>query len=175
MRQPNILPEGITWPKRFQPGNIDGVVLNDLCWHNAQDGGLVEVCRIDGDYWGNSIRDFGQLTRSRTLPGSIKAFHLHQFQDDAWHLISGQIQVGLLDFRPESQSFGARQTVYLAGIKPQLLVIPHGVAHGFRTLGSETAELIYVVSDAYCAEDPDEWPIAWDHPRIGYDWSIKNG
>jgi len=173
------LPPGLEWPEKFEPGKIAGVVVKDLEWHLAPDGGLLEIFKEHISYCSPfAFEGMVQANLSFTLPGTIKAFHAHEKQDDAWFLANGQIQVVLADLRknfaiPGELTWGIIQSVIMSGVKPQVLVIPKGVVHGFKVMGSQNAELIYFVSRLYNSTDPDEGRIAWNHPKIAFDWSPK--
>jgi len=55
----------------------------------------------------------------------------------------------------------------------QCLMIPRGVAHGYRVLGSEPMMMVYYVTQSYNPSAPDEQRIRWDDPMIGFDWSTQ--
>jgi dTDP-4-dehydrorhamnose 3,5-epimerase len=63
---------------------------------------------------------------------------------------------------------------YMGDHNPMLLVIPAGVAHGYRVLGLEPVIITYFTTESYVASDPDEYRIPWDDPDIGFDWTTKN-
>jgi dTDP-4-dehydrorhamnose 3,5-epimerase len=51
------------------------------------------------------------------------------------------------------------------------VLIPPGVAHGYKVIGQEAAVLVYVTSRFY---DPaDECRIAVDDARLAYDWETQ--
>jgi dTDP-4-dehydrorhamnose 3,5-epimerase len=53
-----------------------------------------------------------------------------------------------------------------------LLYIPHGVAHGYRALGTTPVALVYYTTQLYNPED--EHRITWDDPNIAFDWTTRN-
>jgi dTDP-4-dehydrorhamnose 3,5-epimerase len=57
---------------------------------------------------------------------------------------------------------------------PRVVAIPPRVAHGFQCLGMQDVLLSYYVTEPYDPHNPDEGRIAWDDPRIGFDWRIEN-
>ena len=59
-----------------------------------------------------------QVSAALSYPGTIKAFHFHQHQTDLWVPMQGMFQVALVDLRPESPTFGVKNTLY-AGALPQ--------------------------------------------------------
>jgi len=55
-----------------------------------------------------------------------------------------------------------------------LVVIPKGVAHGYRVLGVTPVTLFYHTTESYDPKNPDEERIDFDDKWIGFDWKTKN-
>ncbi len=149
---------------------IEGVVIKKLIRHCDDRGFFMEVLRDDDQL----LSRFGQASFSKSYPGVIKAFHYHEKQDDLWFFPSGNAQVVLFDFRDESATKGETQVVYMGEDNPLLLLIPIGVAHGYRVLGQEPAVIMYFTTKSYDPADPDEKRIPWNDPLIGFDWTTRN-
>ncbi|MCY0880539.1 MAG: dTDP-4-dehydrorhamnose 3,5-epimerase family protein, partial [Firmicutes bacterium] len=81
--------------------------------------------------------------------------------------------VVLHDLRPNSPTQGITQVLYPGQDNPLLIVIPIGVAHGYRVLGQTPATIIYFTTESYRPEDPDEKRLPWNDPSIGFDWSTQ--
>ncbi len=113
-----------------------------------------------------------QVSATLSYPGTIKAFHFHRLQTDCWIPSMGTLQVALVDLRPDSPTYGRRNTMYLGVLRPWQVIIPPGVGHGYKSLGQDPAMLIYVTSRFYAASD--EGRIAYDDPRINYDWMVQH-
>jgi len=137
--------------------------------HVDDRGYLREIVRDDDGL----LRRFGQTTITKSYPGVIKAFHWHRRQDDLWFVASGMAQVVLYDLREDSPTRGQTDVHYLGDHNRQLLVIPSGVAHGYRVLGNEPVLLLYHTTEAYNPADPDERRLPFDDPTIGFDWRTK--
>ena len=61
--------------------------------------------------------------------------------------------------------------MYVGDLRPWQILIPPGVAHGYKVIGQEAAVLVYVTSRFY---DPaDECRIAFDDERLNYDWTTQ--
>jgi dTDP-4-dehydrorhamnose 3,5-epimerase len=147
---------------------IKDVVLKPLTVHSDDRGFFLEILRESDPFFTR----FGQSSMSLMHPGAVKAWHWHKRQDDLWFFVSGSAQVGLHDLREDSPTYRQTATYYLGEHNRALLVIPHGVAHGYRPLGTSPAVLVYHTTHTY---DPaDELRLAWDDPTIGYDWSTHN-
>ena len=87
--------------------------------------------------------------------------------------MSGNIEAVLFDQRKDSPTFGETQTVAMGEFSSVALLIPVGVAHGYRVLGEKEAGLMYLVDSEYNAEEPDEGRIDFDDSEINFDWSTK--
>lgn len=149
---------------------IEGVYLKQLVRHNDDRGFFMEILRDDD----NLLKRFGQASLSKSYPGVIKAFHYHQRQDDLWYFPIGNAQVVLHDLREDSITKGETNAFYLGEDNPGLLLIPKGVAHGYRVLGHIPAVIVYFTTESYCQTDPDEFRLAWDDPRIDINWTTKH-
>lgn len=109
-----------------------------------------------------------------SYPNVIKAFHYHEKQDDLWFFPSGNTQVVLYDLRKNSPTNGETDVYYMGEENPILLLIPRGVAHGYRVLGEKPAVIIYFTTSSYNAKDPDEKRIPWNSPIISFNWETQN-
>ncbi|MDX2150426.1 MAG: dTDP-4-dehydrorhamnose 3,5-epimerase family protein [Bryobacteraceae bacterium] len=113
-----------------------------------------------------------QVSAALNYPGIIKAFHFHHHQTDCWCAAVGMLQVALADLRPESLTFGKRNTIYTGALRPWQIIIPPGVAHGYKVISREPSVLIYVTDRFYNPED--EGRIAYNDPGINYDWELQH-
>jgi len=133
-------------------------------------GWLTEVLRFDDDFF----KEIKQTNYTETYPGVIKAFHWHKKQWDLWFVVSGSAQVVLYDLREDSPTKGETNVFYLGNNNRSVLAIPPGVVHGYRVLGGESAGLLYHTTELYDPGNPDEQRIAFDDPKIGFDWKTQN-
>jgi dTDP-4-dehydrorhamnose 3,5-epimerase len=149
---------------------IHDVVIKKLITHADDRGYFREVLREDDQL----LKRFGQTAVTKSYPGVIKAFHWHHHQDDLWYIVSGMARIVLYDRRLDSPTFGVTQVIYAGDDNPVLVLIPAGLAHGYQVLGHQPVILFYHVTQPYDPANPDEQRIAFDDPRIGFDWSIQN-
>jgi dTDP-4-dehydrorhamnose 3,5-epimerase len=153
-------------------GLIDGIRIEPLVVWPDDRGYFFEVGRIGRGLIAGFSPDTTQIAATFTYPGAIKAFHYHVHQTDCWVPSAGMLQVALVDLREGSNSYGAKNTVYIGTLRPWMLVVPPGVAHGYKVIGDQPAGLIYVTSRWY---DPaDEGRIPYDDPRLNYDWDLQH-
>ncbi|RJO59325.1 spore coat protein [Candidatus Parcubacteria bacterium] len=155
--------------------DIDGVKIKILKVHqdipdadqpDIKPGFLMEVLRKDEGL----LKKFGQTTFTVAYPGTIKAFHWHKKQADLWFVATGKAVVVLHDLRSDSPTFGQTQEILAGQGDYKVILIPIGVAHGYKVLGTEPVLLFYHTTESYNLENPDEERIAYDDPKIGFDW-----
>jgi dTDP-4-dehydrorhamnose 3,5-epimerase len=174
---------GLT-PAAQRTGRIHDVQVKTFMKHADQRGFFIEqLKRGDVDDDGRPFiaeRPFAQMSRSFVYarggnpPELIKAFHWHKKQWDYWDIVVGNARVVLVDLRLTSPTAGTVQTLILGENSPCIVAIPPLVAHGYQCLGLDNVHLVYYVTEPYDPADPDEGRIAWDDPRIGFDWRIEN-
>jgi len=135
-------------------------------------GYFLEIARLGQGLAVNFTLETTQVSAALSYPGTIKAFHYHLRQTDCWVPVEGMLQVALVDLRPQSPTFGVRNTIYLGALRRWQLLIPPGVAHGYKVIGNDPAVLVYLTDRFY---DPqDEGRIPYDDPKIQYDWETQH-
>jgi dTDP-4-dehydrorhamnose 3,5-epimerase len=149
---------------------IQGVEIKKLVKHCDDRGCFMEILRDDDKL----MKKFGQTSYTETYPGVIKAFHYHKKQDDLWFVARGMAQVVLYDLRKDSPTYKEIQVIFSGEDNPCLILIPVGVAHGYKVLGEKSVGLFYHTTESYDSKTPDEERIVFDDPEIGFDWSTKN-
>ena len=135
-------------------------------------GYFLEVQRIGEGTAGHFPKDSTQISAAVNYPGIIKAFHFHRHQTDWWTPAHGMFQVVLADLRPESPTFGRRNTLYVGQLRPWQILIPPGVAHGYKILGMTPAMLVYATDRFY--NPADEGRIPYNDPLLAYDWELQH-
>jgi len=135
-------------------------------------GYFLEVARIGQGLVQRFPQDTTQISTALSYPGTIKAFHFHRHQTDCWVPIEGMLQIALVDLRKDSPSFGIRNTLYLGSLRRWQMLVPPGVAHGYKVIGTQPAILVYLTDRFY---DPaDEGRIPYNDPLIQYDWETQH-
>lgn len=154
------------------PQLIDGVRVAPFPLWPDDRGYFLEIARIRQGLAAEFPVETTQVSAALSYPGSIKAFHFHRYQTDLWVPAQGMFQVVLVDFRNQSSTYGARNTLYVGSLRPWQILIPPGVGHGYKVIGHDPAMLVYVTSRLY---DPqDEGRIAYNDERINYDWELQH-
>ena len=123
---------------------IAGVRIHPYALWPDDRGYFLEVARLGQGLTAEFPKDTTQVSAALSYPGTIKAFHFHRHQTDCWVPVQGMFQVALADLRKQSPTFGARNTFYVGALRPWQLLIPPGVAHGYKVIGTGPAFLVYV-------------------------------
>jgi dTDP-4-dehydrorhamnose 3,5-epimerase len=150
---------------------IAGVVVQPFDVWPDDRGFFLEVQRIGRGLAAHFPPETTQISAAINYAGTIKAFHYHLHQTDCWTPVKGLFQVVLADLRAGSPTFGKRNTLYVGALRPWQILIPPGVAHGYKVIGGEEALLVYLTDNFY--NPHDEGRIPFDNPGIAYDWETQ--
>ena len=140
---------------------LPGVKLVEIERFVDERGMFHEIMRSD---WKELLGDdtIVQANLSITYPGIIRAWHRHlRGQVDYFLVARGTIKVCAYD--DETQHL---IEVVLSDAKPQILRIPGHYWHGFKTLGTHPAYLIYFTTKLYNYQNPDEQRRPWNDLSI---------
>ncbi len=158
------------------PDLIAGVIIQLLEVFADNRGLFVELARLGRPGIAAGMVSDGkqqiQVSTTLTYPGIIKAIHYHYEQTDLWVPMSGMLQVFLYDLRRDSATFGGINTLYVGTFRYWEILIPPGVAHGYKVLGQASAQLVYLTDRYY--NPADEGRLPYDHPHIAYDWETQH-
>lgn len=161
--------------KPNSPDLIAGILIEPLQIYPDDRGFFCELARLGNGLAAKMVPDEQrkiQVSWTLTYPGTIKAIHYHSEQTDLWAPVSGMVQVFLYDLRRNSSTFGAINTIFAGRFQPWEILIPPGVAHGYKALGVDPIQLIYFTDRHY--NPADELRLPYDHPDIAYDWEIQH-
>jgi dTDP-4-dehydrorhamnose 3,5-epimerase len=154
------------------PDLIPGVEIKPFPLWPDDRGYFLEIARLGEGLVASFPAQSMQVSAALNYPGIIKAFHYHRFQTDYWVPAAGLLQVVLVDLRTNSHTFGVKNTLYVGALRPWQLLIPPGVAHGYKVIGEQPSMLIYVTDRHY--NPKDEGRISYDDPSIAYDWELQH-
>lgn len=154
---------------------ISGVVIKKLVVHKdlpddpsqqAKRGFLMEVVRSSDGL----LKKFAQSTMTVAYKGAVKAFHWHKSQDDVWLCATGKAKIVLYDRRENSKTQGMTQELTAGEGDYKVILIPRGVAHGYKVVSKKPVILFYHTTREYNPKNPDEQRIPFDDKTIGYKW-----
>ena len=161
----------------FSEAKISGVLISKLNYFPSEDGYFIELARLKKDNSIETIPSFKvqQISYSILDKKTIKAWHIHDKQDDLWFIPpDNKVLVGLHDLRKKSPTKGNTQRIVLGNHQSNLLFIPKGVAHGCANFSTLPSTLIYMTSKKFNLKNPDEKRLPWDY--FGKDfWKANKG
>lgn len=113
---------------------IEGVIIKELNANNDERGWLVEMFRFD------ELSKKNQPVMaylSSTKPGVARGPHEHKKQSDLFCFLGfSTFRVYLWDNRKKSQTFKMKFTFECAKERPTLVIVPPGVVHAYKNIGS---------------------------------------
>lgn len=120
--------------------------------------------------------NFGKVyecTESISYKGVIRGLHYQSKcpQGKIVRVPYGEIMDVAVDLRKDSKTYGKYYSINLSDQNNNILYIPKGFAHGFKTL-SDVAIVSYLMNDKYYKEFDSG--IIWNDEDIDIDWQIKN-
>lgn len=139
---------------------IKDVLSLQLEVHSDERGDLTEIHRRS---WYEPA-EFIQWNMASSKANVLRGVHVHFRHYDYLLVNSGEMRLGLKDFRKDSETQGKHDVLTLKGSEPTIWIIPPGVAHGFY-FPVET-NLLYGVSHYWDTED--EIACRWDDPGLGF-------
>ncbi len=155
---------------------IEGFEIIDLP-HFVDDGGMfIEIARLTGGEhdWFHGT-EAAQISFSEMQPDVTKAFHLHYNQDEIWFIPpTSRMLIGLVDIRETSSTKDTEMRFVMGGGKAKAFRIPRGVAHGVRNIGDQPGFIVYMVSQQFKRETPDEHRLPWDFRGSDF-WDVTKG
>ncbi|MGW5454510.1 dTDP-4-dehydrorhamnose 3,5-epimerase [Nocardia sp. NPDC003979] len=114
---------------------------------------------------------FVQDSQSRSKRGVIRGMHGRGGRGEAKlvRCAHGAVHDVLVDIRPASPTFGARQAFRLDDELFHHLYVPPGFLHGFQAL-TEVADVCYRIDRPH---DPaEDLGVAYDDPDLDIDWPL---
>ena len=137
-------------PNTFIDADIQGVVVRDLRKFSDSRGWLTELFRRDE----MAAEFFPAMTYiSSTLPGVTRGPHEHIDQADLFCFLGpSNFQLRLWDNRKDSSSYENRMTLVVGQSDPKSVLIPRGVVHAYRNVGSVDGVVINCANRLYMGD-----------------------
>jgi dTDP-4-dehydrorhamnose 3,5-epimerase len=120
---------------QFHLAPIDGVIWKPLHKHQDPRGWLCELFRHD-----EVPAEFHPAMAyiSYSNPGIARGPHEHVDQADFFCFLGpSNFKIYLWDNRPNSPTYRAHQTAVVGAEKPMAVIVPPGVVHAYKNIGSE--------------------------------------
>jgi dTDP-4-dehydrorhamnose 3,5-epimerase len=126
--------KSVPMSETFKTGDIEGVVIKDLRKFVDSRGWLAELFRHD-----ELDQQFYPVMAytSATTPGVTRGPHEHVDQADFFCFIGpSNFMLRLWDNRPQSDTYNNVTTLIVGEDNPKSVLIPAGVVHAYRNVGS---------------------------------------
>jgi dTDP-4-dehydrorhamnose 3,5-epimerase len=142
---------------------IEGVVFGLVESWTEGSGYRLDIARGGGDLSADAA-----VSGAMSYPGTVRAFRFSRGHPFFWTLAAGTLQVGLVDLRLDSATFGVKNTLYGGTLRPIHIHIPPGVAHGYKVIDNRPAMLFEVAEESGSLGDVGQIP--YDDVSIAYEW-----
>jgi dTDP-4-dehydrorhamnose 3,5-epimerase len=149
---------------------IAGVKLRRLTSIDDKRGEVVEMYRPS---WGLHPDPMVYAYQVSLRPGATRGWTLHKLTDDRLFLSLGVLRWALYDDRAESPTRGMLNVFTLSERNRKLLVIPRGVFHAVRNLGTTDAFFVNMPTRAYDHADPDKYRMPLKNALIPFDFDAE--
>jgi dTDP-4-dehydrorhamnose 3,5-epimerase len=151
--------------------SIHGVMVREVKNIVTGNGITTELFRDD---WGMADAGIKHIIQNTFRPWRVSAWHLHRERTDYFFVVRGAFKAVFYDDREQSPTRGMVNVFNLSLLRPQMLVLPPRVWHGFQNItGEESIQLVYSDRE-YCYADPDEWRLPPDSPEVPYSFGSSS-
>jgi len=144
---------------------IEGVRAIEVKHVLTSSGSLVELLRAE---WLGPPSAIAHVFLRALDPGAISAWHVHQTTSDRLFCVAGRALIVLYDAREASPTHGTVAEYHVGRDRPTLIVVPPGVFHGVKALGTESASIVNMADETYSYGEPDHWRLPSDTREIPY-------
>lgn len=140
--------------RQFTKGKIKDVVVYPLKKFVDERGWLAELFRHDG-----LNEEFYPVMAyiSVTEPGIHRGPHEHVDQADLFCFLGpSNFKLRLWDNRADSETYNSVMTLFVGADNPQAVIIPKGVVHAYKNVGSTQGVVINCPNRLYMGEGKKE-------------------
>jgi dTDP-4-dehydrorhamnose 3,5-epimerase len=131
-------------------------------------GTFSETYRMN-NFSANFIQDSFSISYKKN---TIRGMHFQKnpfCQEKLVTVLNGSIEDFIVDLRKDSATYQDYASIEISKDNGQMLYIPEGFAHGFKTLEDNTY-VFYKLSKYYSPEH--EFTLKWNDSTIGIDWNV---
>lgn len=152
-------------------GLPEGMTIRRLITHVDQRG---SVCELYDDRWDVHPDPLVFAYTFTIRPGAAKGWGIHREHEDRYAFLSGELELAFFDAREDVVTAGREFRLVLSGHDRSLLVIPRGVWHAERNIGSRDVVVVNFPTIRYDHADPDKYRLPLDTDelpvRLGPQW-----
>ena len=138
----------------FKNGIIHDVIIRDLTKYQDNRGWLMELFRSDV-IAKEFLPEMSYI--SQTEAGITRGPHEHKYQADLFCFIGpSTFRLYLWDMRKSSPTSGNRMILDAGENKPQAVIVPAGIVHAYRNIGSVPGWIINLPNKLYAGKQRKE-------------------
>jgi dTDP-4-dehydrorhamnose 3,5-epimerase len=141
----------------------DGVVLHPLTTHTDDRG---TVCELYDPRWEINGDPLVFAYMFTLRPGAAKGWGVHREHEDRYAFLTGEAEIVLYDGREESPTAGLEARLFLSALHRTVLVIPRGVWHAERNIGSTDVMVVNFPTIPYDHGNPDKYRLPLDTEEL---------
>lgn len=147
--------------------NLPGVISKSLRRFTDQRGWLIELFRDDELPEGfTPVMGYVSLTH----PGVARGPHEHRAQSDGFAFLSGTFEVTLWENREGRAK--TKQVIFAGEHNPLFLIVPPGVVHAYRNVGTTDATVLNFPDALYAGKGKSEPVDEIRHEEIDSEFSL---
>lgn len=149
-----MLPKPAQSDRKFKRGKITGVTVRPLRKFVDERGWLSELFRHD-----ELEEEFYPVMAyiSSTEPGTLRGPHEHVDQADMFCFLGpSNFKLRMWDNREDSETYNHVMTLFVGEDNPQSVIIPKGVVHAYRNVGSRQGIVINCPNRLYMGSNRSE-------------------
>lgn len=133
----------------WKEGAIEGCLIRPIRRFEDDRGWLSEFFRADElDPSLHPVMGYLSMTHA----GVTRGPHEHRDQTDLFFFFSGSYRLYLWDTRPSSPTYECRQVFDVGEAAPTVAIIPPGVVHAYRNIGTAGALVLNCPNQLYAGE-----------------------
>ena len=149
----------------------EGMVVHDLVTHTDERG---TVCELFDPRWGLSPDDMVFAYTFTIRPGMAKGWGIHREHEDRYAFVDGELELVLYDAREDAATAGEESRLFLSHLHRRFVVIPRGVWHAERNIGSRDVRVVNFPTIQFDRQSPDKYRLPLDTDelpvRLGPEW-----
>ena len=113
-------------------------------------------------------------TQAREFFDELNTLAEKELKRSGEFVLPGMVKLVIIDTRDDSPTRGAVNEFFLGVQRPQLIVVPNLVYHGWKCISPEMALVVNIPTVPYNYTDPDEFRVE-PHGALPYDWTRIDG
>ncbi len=149
----------------------EGMTVRHLVTHVDERG---SVCELYDDRWGVNPDPLVFAYTFTIRPGMAKGWGIHREHEDRYAFLDGELELAFFDAREDTPTAGREFRLVLSAHDRSLVVIPRGVWHAERNIGSGDAVVVNFPTIRYDHASPDKYRLPLDTDelpvRLGPQW-----